>query len=81
MTGRSAPLIAHIAFFALLLAGIWMRELTGRRVVVFLLLWLAGLVGLSFLTYGALLFTAYVAVLDVVLVLMIFKGDVTIGAP
>jgi hypothetical protein len=46
---------------------------------VFVALWLIGLVGFSLISlYGGPMFTVFVAVLDIVLVLMIFKGDVPI---
>ena len=44
---------------------------------MFLLLWVAGLYGLPFLfEYGDALFSPFVAVLDIALVFLIFKGDV-----
>ena len=39
-------------------------------------MWLAGFFGLPHLVLGAMLFSPYVAVLDIVLVFLIFKGDV-----
>jgi hypothetical protein len=47
-----------------------------RGVVVFLALWAAGLYGLPYLPNGAALFSSFVAVLDIGLVFLIFKGDV-----
>lgn len=72
-----AALIAHAAFWLLLPYGWLWQEVTGRGVGVFLALWLAGLYGLPYLSpHGAMLFSSYVAVLDIVLVFLIFKGDV-----
>lgn len=70
----AAKWIAQIVFWGLILAG-W-RELGGRRVVVFAGLWLIGLVCRDYAPYGAAIFTAYVALLAIVLVLLIFKRDI-----
>jgi len=45
----------------------------GSRVPGF---WTAGYFGLSYVGYGSALFPPYVAILDVVLVFLIFKSDV-----
>ena len=72
-----AGLIAHIAFWALLIAGLALSELGKRSIVTFLVLWFAGLWGRRYLPYGAdLFFSSFVAVLDVALVLLVFKGDI-----
>jgi hypothetical protein len=71
-----AAWIAHGAFWTLVVFGLSSGELTLRRLVVLLSFWLAGLFGLPYFPYGAALFSPYVAVLDIVLVFMIFKGDV-----
>jgi hypothetical protein len=69
--------IASLGFWVLLVAGWMLGELQVRGIVVFVLLWLAGLAAASALHFP-LLFTPYVAVLDIVLVLAIFKGDITL---
>jgi hypothetical protein len=46
--------------------------------VVFLVLWFAGLFGLPFLPYGELLFSPLVAILDIILVFVLFGGDIRI---
>lgn len=66
--------IAHGAFW-MLIAFAW-AELARRTVAVLLLLWLAGYLLSGSLDLGAPLFVSYLALLDVVLVLAIFKGDV-----
>jgi hypothetical protein len=72
-----AALIAHLTFWVLLPYGWFCEEVTYRGVGVFLALWAAGLYGLPyFLPYGAAAFSSYVAVLDIILVFLIFKGDV-----
>ena len=70
-----AAAIAHVAFW-LLLGRLWI-ESGLRPALVFAVLWLAGYIGLPLLG-GSLFFVSYVAVLDIALVLMVFKGDVHI---
>ncbi len=67
-------LLAHVAFWVLLLFGV--AEIGLRRVVFFVVLWGIGYLISRSLMVGSLLFTSYVAVLDIVLVLLVFKGDV-----
>lgn len=74
-----AAWIAHLAFWGLLGYGSASGELRLRGIVVFLLLWLAGLYGLPYIPpYGAMLFSSFVAALDVALVFLIFRSDVAI---
>ena len=74
-----AAWIAPLVFWALLPVGVLAAELRPRTAVVFVVLWSAGYVGLPYLgTLGALFVTPYVALLDILLVLAIFKGDVTL---
>ena len=68
--------IAQLAFWILLVWGYFTGELRFRGVAVAIALWLAGNFGLPYLTFGATLITTYVAVLDIGLVFVIFKGDV-----
>jgi hypothetical protein len=71
-----ASLIAHFAFWGLLWHG-WMRDEIGvKGIVLFLMLWVTGLYGLPYIPYGEAMFSSFVAVLDIVLVFLIFKGDV-----
>jgi hypothetical protein len=76
-----ASWIAHAAFWVLIAWGVAAGELALRRAAVFLLLWLTGLFGLPRLPYepARAMFSSFVAVLDVVLVFVIFKGDVRFG--
>lgn len=72
-----AARVAHLAFWALLFYGWAWEEIDLSGIVVFLLLWVAGLYGLPYLVaYGDALFAPFVAVLDIALVFLIFKGDV-----
>lgn len=72
--------IAQIAFWAILLLGVTFGELGRRSLSVFLVLWTFGFFGLPRLSSDAAPFvTPYVAVLDIALVFMVFKGDVRLS--
>lgn len=68
--------IAHLAFLVLLLR-VWI-ELRPRTAIVFAVLWVAGYAGFPYLLYGEGFFMPYVAVLDVIMLLMLTWQD---GAP
>ena len=68
--------IAQAVFWGCLTLGYVCDELSVGRSTVFLFLWLAGLLGLSYAPYGSALFSPYVAVLDIALVFLVVKGDV-----
>ena len=68
-------MIAHFLFWILLLVGA--SEIGRRGCAVYVALWLIGFAGSLWLT-GGLLFVSYVAILDIVLVLHVFQGDVRI---
>jgi hypothetical protein len=71
-----ASWIAQLAFWGLLVYGLAVQELAVKHTAVFLVLWIAALAGLRYLPYGAGLFSPFVALLDIALVFLIFKGDV-----
>jgi uncharacterized membrane protein len=71
-----ASLIAHLLFWGLLLWGLLARDLRPRWALMFLLIWFLTPVGLSYVPYGPPLFPTVVAVLDIVLVFIVLKGDV-----
>jgi len=71
-----AAFVAVAAFWVLLVGGIVSRALSVRAAVVFALLWAAGWFGLPYVFPGLDLFAPWVALLDIGLVLAIFKGDV-----
>jgi hypothetical protein len=71
-----ASWIAHVAFWILLLYGWAWGELGPKGVVVLLLVWVVGLYGLPHLPFGTGMFLPFVALLDIGLVFLIFKGDV-----
>jgi hypothetical protein len=81
MLGSSgiAAWIAHVAFWALLLIGMGSGEVGKRGGALFIALWLAGYLGLPFVPSGGILLTPYLAVLDIVLVFVVFKGDVRLS--
>jgi hypothetical protein len=79
MIGGSAAIggwIAQLVFWVLIAIGAGSRELGLKAVALFVVMWLAGFFGLPRLSLGAMLFSPYTAVLDIVLVFLIFKGDV-----
>jgi hypothetical protein len=68
--------VAHAAFWVLLITGSVTGELSARRVGIFVALWLAGHFGLPLVfALGPHFMTPYVAVLDIVLMFMVVKGD------
>ena len=75
MSAGIAALIAHIVFWVLLVYGWAWGELGLRGGAMFLLLWAAGMFALQWVPYAGL-FPSYIAILDIALVFLIFKGDV-----
>jgi hypothetical protein len=71
-----AAWIGHIVFWVLVVWGYLTESLSARASVVFALLWLIPSFGLSFVPSAAPFFSPYVAVLDIVLVFLLFRGDV-----
>jgi hypothetical protein len=67
--------VALWGFWILLGVGWILGELRSKGIAISVLLWLVGFAGSSFVAYG-MLFTPYIAVLDIGLVFVIFKGDV-----
>ena len=79
-SGAAAALIAQVAFWATLGIGVAFGEIGWRRFLGFVLLWMAGVFGLPRLSLAAgLLVIPYVAVLDIALVFIVFKGDVRLS--
>ena len=71
---------AHVLYWAVLGIGAAFGELGRRAVLTFVLLWICGVMGLPRLFLaGGFLVTSYVAVLDIVLVFIVFKGDVRLS--
>jgi hypothetical protein len=69
--------IAHGAFW--LLMAFAALERGARTVVAFAVLWLVGYAGSAWLTQGTPLFVSYVAILDIALVLLVFRSDVRLS--
>ena len=81
MIGSSAVAgwIAQIVFWALILLGVGSGELGIRGAAIFVTVWLAAYIGLPLVSFGSLFLTPCVAVLDVVLVFLVLKGDVRLS--
>ena len=71
----AALLVAHLAFWVLVCWGTVTGELTWRGAAVFVGAWLRLPLGLAYMSYGPL-YSPVVAVLDIILVFVVFKGDV-----
>jgi hypothetical protein len=74
-----AAWIAQIAFWALLLIGVGSGEIGRKGGALFAALWLGGYLAVQVAPAAAMLFTPYLAVVDLVLVFVIFKGDVRLN--
>jgi hypothetical protein len=76
----AAAWIAHVAFWGLLALGFGYEALSKRATVIFVALWLTGYLGLPRIAWWTGPFvTAWVAVLDIVLVFVVFRGDVRLS--
>ena len=69
-------LVPHVVFWVLLLAGWYLQVLSAGRVLVLGAGWLVALLVLSRLPSGNLWLTAIIALVDVVLLLVVFRRDV-----
>ena len=67
--------VAVWGFWLLLGLGWYLGELQPKGIIIFIALWVAGLL-LASLVFSGLLFLPYIAALDIALVLAVFKGDV-----
>lgn len=82
MTGSPllAQWIAHLAFWALAVIGVVTENLSLRAAAIFVVLWASAYFGLPRLVeFGELFATGFVGLLDVVLVFVVFKGDVRLS--
>jgi hypothetical protein len=66
----------HILFFALFAVALYQGALWGRRLPGFVMAWLVGAVAVTLKPSLVYFVTAYVAMLDIALVLLIAGGDV-----
>jgi hypothetical protein len=78
MSAAVAAWIAHVTFWLLLGYGSAWDEIGPRGAAVFVGLWLLGYFGLPFLPFGGGMFFSWVALLDIALVFVVFKGDLRI---
>ena len=74
-----ASLVAHLTFWALIVWGLISRELSMAAGLTFAVLWILLPFVLRYVPYGPGLTPPAVAVLDIVLVFIIFKGNVRIA--
>ena len=75
-----AAWIAQIAFWVLIVLGASYGDLSKKWASMFVAFWLAGYLGLPRISWWTGSFvTSYVAALDVVLVFVVFKGDVRLS--
>jgi len=74
-----AAWVAQAAFWMLMVLGWACGEVGLMGTSAFIGLWLAGSIGLPHLPYGAALVPPFIALLDIGLVIVIFKGDVRLG--
>ena len=68
--------IAHIVFWTLLVIGVWSEDIGPKTLAAFVIFWLGGMFGLPHVSFGAGLSTPLIAVLDIALVFLVFKGDI-----
>lgn len=66
------------AFFVLLVAGVWLQELEIKHAFVFVVIWVGGIELFHFFGLSRLMFVGVEALLDCVLILKIFGGDIRI---
>ena len=71
-------LLPHVVFWAVLVGGWYMAELSNRQVGIALGIWAICVFLVPSLPGGGLWMTAIVALMDVVLILKVFKGDIRI---
>jgi len=78
LSATIGAVIAHLAFWSLLVGGRLRGRLRLKGVVVFLVLWVAAYLVSPYILYGGGLFVAFEAVLAIALVLIVFQGDVRV---
>ena len=79
MSAGVGALIAHVAFWVLLAYGWFWEDLGPRGIAVFVALWVGGMYALEWIPQGPGMFFSWVALLDVALVFLIFKGDIRLS--
>lgn len=74
-----ASWFAQVAFVALIVIGLWSGELRRTAATIFLALGISAWIVLPRFEDGVWFVTPVLAVLDIALVLVIFKRDIRIG--
>jgi len=72
-------ILPFIAFFVLLIAGVWMGDLSIKQALIFVGVWAIGIVVFSQLGWPRGFFVGVEVVLDIILVLKIFGSDIRIN--
>jgi hypothetical protein len=73
-------LVAQFAFWTLVVYGLLDGELGVRGAAAYVVLWAAAEFGLPHVArFGSLFVTPTIAIIDIVLVFKVMKGDVTLG--
>lgn len=80
MTYGDVAYTAVAAFFVLLIIGIWFEELEAKYAIVLVVIWACGFAIFKFFGISRLLFVPVEVVLDIILILKIFGGDVRINS-
>ncbi len=70
--------LVMIVFIVLLIIGLVLQELSWRQIALFLGVATASLYGFYLLWLPLVAYAAVLGILDVILILMIFKRDITI---
>ncbi len=68
-----------VIFIILIIAGLWLGELDKRQTLVFLSLWTSGLLVCMAFSLSPYIFVTIQALLDCVLILMIFGENIRIS--
>lgn len=66
------------AFFVPLVAGVWLQELMIKHALVFAGIWVVGLMLFQYFGLSRRLFVGVESLLDCILILKIFGGDIRI---
>ena len=68
--------VAHLTFWILIGYGWISGDLSIRGTVIAMVMWVTAYISQSFVPLGGALFPSFVAIIDIALVLVVFKGDV-----
>jgi hypothetical protein len=71
-----AAWIGHVVFWVLVVWGWATDSLSVRAAIIVSLLWIVPFLCLDFVPWAAPFFSPYVAAIDIILVFLMFKGDI-----